>query len=410
MRLLPFLPFAATAAGAVDQKPFNSLLGHLATVPSFAVPHNASESTVFKPFDHLIDLSASEFTALGHPVFPHYKVRIKKSRFCDGTVNAYTGYIDVEARHLFFYFFESRSDPDTDDVIFWTNGGPGGSSSTGLFMELGPCRVVNSTTTTFNPYGWNDKANVFFIDQPIGVGFSYADYGEAVSNTLDAAKDISAFVAIFFENFSKYKGRAFHMAGESYGLPRCQKWMKEACVDQLDDISCMAAWMFCETEISNPLEATGLNPYDITKPCGGPIADVFCYPINKEIKGYLSRPDVRSTLGVDESVPQNFSLVSWEVNSAFMASMDHVFPNQFYIAALLERGIRALIYTGVNDFACNWVGNDRMTRDMEWTGREAFFVQPLRDWLVDGKVAGQTRSAGPLTFATINDAGHMVGL
>ena len=50
---------------------------------------------------------------------------------------SYTGYIDVEARHLFFYFFESRSDPDKDDVIFWTNGGPGGSSAIGLFMELG---------------------------------------------------------------------------------------------------------------------------------------------------------------------------------------------------------------------------------------------------------------------------------
>ena len=51
--------------------------------------------------------------------------------------SAYTGYIDVEARHLFFYFFESRRDPDTDDVIFWTNGGPGASSTMGLFMELG---------------------------------------------------------------------------------------------------------------------------------------------------------------------------------------------------------------------------------------------------------------------------------
>ena len=50
---------------------------------------------------------------------------------------AFTGYIDIEARHLFFYFFESRSNPDKDDVIFWTNGGPGCSSSVGLFMELG---------------------------------------------------------------------------------------------------------------------------------------------------------------------------------------------------------------------------------------------------------------------------------
>ena len=50
---------------------------------------------------------------------------------------SYTGYIDVEARHLFFYFFESRRSPEKDDVVFWTNGGPGGSSSIGLFMELG---------------------------------------------------------------------------------------------------------------------------------------------------------------------------------------------------------------------------------------------------------------------------------
>lgn len=37
------------------------------------------------------------------------------------------------------------------------------------------------------------------------------------STTEEAAKDIAAFVAIFFEHFTKFKGRAFHMAGESYG-------------------------------------------------------------------------------------------------------------------------------------------------------------------------------------------------
>lgn len=50
---------------------------------------------------------------------------------------SYTGYIDIGARHLFYYFFESRTAPDTDPVVFWTNGGPGCASSLGLFMELG---------------------------------------------------------------------------------------------------------------------------------------------------------------------------------------------------------------------------------------------------------------------------------
>ena len=41
------------------------------------------------------------------------------------------------------------------------------------------------------------------------------------STSEDAAQDIAAFVAIFFENFSSFKGRAFHMAGESYGVRTC---------------------------------------------------------------------------------------------------------------------------------------------------------------------------------------------
>ena len=169
---------------------------------------------VFTPVEHLSTLSVDSFTTLDHPYFPNHSVRIKKTIFCDGTVksvaisdhsnlkadvhsSSYTGYIDIEARHIFFYFFESRNDPTTDDVIFWTNGGksslrckllcritirtgPGCSSSLGLFMELGPCRALSGNGTTYHPEAWNTNANIFFVDQPIGVGFSYADYGEAV--------------------------------------------------------------------------------------------------------------------------------------------------------------------------------------------------------------------------------------
>lgn len=38
------------------------------------------------------------------------------------------------------------------------------------------------------------------------------------SSTSEAAEDISAFMVIFFEHFSKFKGLPFHMAGESYGV------------------------------------------------------------------------------------------------------------------------------------------------------------------------------------------------
>lgn len=49
-----------------------------------------------------------------------------------------------------------------------------------------------------------------------------------------------------------------------------------------------------------------------------------------------------------------------------------------------------------------------MTLRLEWTGQEAFRAKPLRDWTIDDSVAGKTRRAGALTFATIYGAGHMV--
>jgi len=190
-------------------------------------------------------------------------------------------------------------------------------------------------------------------------------------------------------------------------IPRCRKWMKESCVDVLDSMNCEAAVTFCQTELMTPFFNSGKNPYDITRDCEGDIADTLCYPVTKIISKYLSKPKVRTILGVDPIVG-NFSACSDPVNAAFTAALDEYHPTYLYVAALLERDIRVLVYVGKNDWICNWVGNERWTLALEWSGGDAFQKEELRDWTVAGEVAGSTRGKGGLTFATVNGAGHMV--
>ncbi|KAJ7186427.1 serine carboxypeptidase [Mycena filopes] len=439
--------------------------------PTTGSPHN------FAPIGTLDVLSETAFTSLSHPEFPAYGVRVKKTTFCDEGVGAYTGYIDIQARHLFFYFFESRSNPDEDDVVLWTNGGPGCSSGMGLLMELGPCRVVKAENgTVHHPESWNSNQNIFFIDQPIGVGFSYAEYGEYVSTTEEAAQDIAAFVAIFFAHFTKFQGRGFHLSGESYAgrylpvfaaalydqnprlikagiapinltsviigngmtdavsmlptwydqqcssatlppvqhiqacvqmklrIPRCAKWLKESCQDQFDLINCAAAVVFCDETTYVPYIATGLNVYDISQNCAE-TASGECYDEMDEITKYLNQPDVQALLGAEVS---QYQTCSRRVGIDFTLTLDMYKGATEYVAALLERDVRVLIYVGTYDLVCNWIGNEAWTLALEWTGKAEFGAQALREWTVDGKTAGRTRSARGLTFATVDAAGHLV--
>jgi cathepsin A (carboxypeptidase C) len=101
-------------------------------------------------------------------------------------------------------------------------------------------------------------------------------------------------------------------------------------------------------------------------------------------------------------------MCSTTVGDRFDSNMDGAHPTHLYVAALLERNIKTLIFVGVADFLCNWVGNERWTLALDWTGKDAFSSTKLREWYVSDKVAGMTRSAGGLTYATIFNAGHMV--
>jgi len=134
----------------------------------------------------------------------------------------YSGYIDVDphnGRNLFYWFTESQSNPKTDPLVLWLNGGPGCSSLGGLFQELGPfIPNIDGKTLALNPYSWNKVANVIFLESPAGVGFSYSrttsDYTVGDQRT---ANDAYIFLLEFLKQFPQYQNNDFWVTGESYG-------------------------------------------------------------------------------------------------------------------------------------------------------------------------------------------------
>lgn len=133
----------------------------------------------------------------------------------------WTGTISVSKGHdLFYWFFESRNDPDNAPLIIWMNGGPGASSTLGLFNELGPCRLLPGVDRAEpNPWSWNNNASLLFLDQPAGAGLSHlADGLPLASREEDTAEDFQQFLNIFFTDvFPAKKHLPIHVATESYG-------------------------------------------------------------------------------------------------------------------------------------------------------------------------------------------------
>lgn len=140
---------------------------------------------------------------------------------CDANVKQLSGYFKLDTgvnKNYFFWFFESRSQPSTDPVIIWLTGGPGCSSQLALLSENGPCTpTADGLDTVNNPYSWNTNANIMWIDQPSGVGYSYGDKVDMDHNETMVADDLYAFLQEFFTAHSEYLPNEFFVFGESYG-------------------------------------------------------------------------------------------------------------------------------------------------------------------------------------------------
>ena len=109
----------------------------------------------------------------------------------------YSGYLDLTpTKSLHYIFIESLDQPSTYPVLIWFNGGPGCSSLLGLFQENGPYVIDDGEKVIKpNPYPWNIRANLLYIESPAGVGFSVANTTDDLLHS-DLSQSIDAFNAL----------------------------------------------------------------------------------------------------------------------------------------------------------------------------------------------------------------------
>ncbi|KAM9765048.1 lysosomal protective protein [Menidia menidia] len=114
---------------------------------------------------------------------------------------------------------------------------------------------------------------------------------------------------------------------------------------------------------------------------------------------WLNRGDVRKALHIEDSRP------AWEICSDTVGAhykSTYSTMRDVYLK-LLSMGLRALVYNGDTDMACNFLGDQWFVEDL---GIKA--TTKYQHWIHDDQVAGFYQQYGNVTFLTVKGAGHMV--
>ncbi|KAL5582930.1 hypothetical protein UlMin_015372 [Ulmus minor] len=130
------------------------------------------------------------------------------------------GYAEVRPKaHMFWWLYKSPyrvEDPSKPwPIVLWLQGGPGASGvGIGNFEEVGPLDTFlkprNST--------WLHKADLLFIDNPVGTGYSFVEESNLfVKTDEEAAKDLTTLLEKLFNQDENLQKSPLYIVAESYG-------------------------------------------------------------------------------------------------------------------------------------------------------------------------------------------------
>uniref|UniRef100_A0A3B5M0S7 Carboxypeptidase n=1 Tax=Xiphophorus couchianus TaxID=32473 RepID=A0A3B5M0S7_9TELE len=377
----------------------------------------------------------------------------------------WSGYLQAgtgnNVKFLHYWFVTSQRDPATDPLVLWLNGGPGCSSLDGFLSENGPFHVssllewdtliltVKNTTRMMIRYVADDNYKAlqsFFAKFPNFTQNEFFIFGESYGGVY--APTLSLRVAtgkakINFKGFAVGNGlSSFALNDQSliyfgyyHGLFGEDLW-RDLNINCCDEKSCNFynnTNEKCMTLVNVAfviVYESGLNEYALYLDCEGLRAYHKGYEramghlfrsyrknlsnvkkssvslrgvppcINSTAQtNWLNRGDVRKALHIPDILPP------WDICSDVVEqqySMLYHTMKEVYLK-LLSLDLRALVYNGDTDMACNFLGDQWFVEDLGFKATSRY--QP---WIHDDQIAGFYQQFGNITFLTVKGAGHMV--
>ncbi|RWS25515.1 putative serine carboxypeptidase CPVL-like protein [Leptotrombidium deliense] len=364
---------------------------------------------------------------------------------------SYAAFITVNKEYnsnLFFWFFKSQN--QNAPVVVWLQGGPGGSSLFGLFVENGPFVINKDLSVSLRKYSWTSAYSLLYIDNPAGTGFSFTqnDKGYA-TNEEDVARDLYEFLNQFFTLFAELRPNDFYVTGESYagkyvpaigykihtqndskinlkgiaigdglcdpitqmdyahylyqlGLidePQMKEIIKkqDQAVDLIKNKKYLEALEAWDSIIASFTKYSGLNFYYNFLLTNAP--EEFSY-----YGAYLAKASVRKAIHVGKLPFNDGSQVEKHLLNDFMQSIKP------WIAELMDN-YKVMIYSGQLDVIIAAPLSEKFLQSVQWKYREEYLNASREIWMVsksDKEVAGYVRKVHNFYQVIVRNAGHIL--